>query len=124
MGFTKPFYVNPGKEPDVALNIKNQEVERLAAEVAKMTGETKTEAIRRALGERRQRLWRDMSLAEPAGGAGAGGAPGHGTPSLRGERLHRFFAEEIWALLPAGQRGRRVSRQEREAVLGYGPEGV
>lgn len=108
----------------MALNIKNQEVERLAAEVAKMTGETKTEAIRRALGERRQRLWRDMSLAEPAAGAATGAAAGNGTPSLRGERLHRFFAEEIWALLPAGQRGRAVSRQERESILGYGPEGV
>src|SRR5260370_42263048 len=40
----------------MALNIKNRDVEELAAEVAKMTGETKTEAIRRALAERHQRL--------------------------------------------------------------------
>ena len=33
----------------VALNVKNAEVERLVAEVARLTGETKTEAIRRAL---------------------------------------------------------------------------
>ena len=38
------------------LNIKNSEVERLAAEVARLTGESKTEAIRRALDERRRRL--------------------------------------------------------------------
>ena len=40
----------------MALNIKNAEVERLAAEVARLTGESKTEAIRRALDERRRRL--------------------------------------------------------------------
>ena len=33
----------------MALNLKNEEVERLATEVARMTGESKTEAIRRAL---------------------------------------------------------------------------
>ena len=37
----------------MALNIKNTEVERLAAEVAELSQETKTEAIRRALEERK-----------------------------------------------------------------------
>ncbi|MGD0436304.1 MAG: type II toxin-antitoxin system VapB family antitoxin, partial [Bryobacteraceae bacterium] len=40
----------------MALNIKNIEVERLADEVARLTKETKTEAIRRALVERKARL--------------------------------------------------------------------
>lgn len=40
----------------MGLNIKNLEVERLAAEVAAMTGETKTEAIRKALMERKELL--------------------------------------------------------------------
>jgi len=40
----------------MALNIKNIEVERLAAQIAEITGETKTEAIRRALLERKDRL--------------------------------------------------------------------
>ena len=35
----------------MALNLKNAEVERLAAEVARLAGESKTEAIRRALEE-------------------------------------------------------------------------
>ena len=35
----------------MALNIKNENVERLATEVARIAGETKTEAIRRALEE-------------------------------------------------------------------------
>ena len=38
------------------LNIKNAEVERLASEVAALAHETKTEAIRRALLDRKQRL--------------------------------------------------------------------
>lgn len=40
----------------MAPNIKNPEVERLAAEVAALTGKTNTEAVGRALGERRTRL--------------------------------------------------------------------
>ena len=40
----------------MALNIKNREVERLASEVATLAGESKTEAVRRALEERRGRL--------------------------------------------------------------------
>jgi antitoxin VapB len=40
----------------MALNIKNVDVERLAGEVADLARETKTEAIRRALVERRARL--------------------------------------------------------------------
>jgi antitoxin VapB len=36
----------------MALNIKNPQVEQLAAEVARLAHETKTEAIRRALEER------------------------------------------------------------------------
>ncbi|HYD05907.1 MAG TPA: type II toxin-antitoxin system VapB family antitoxin, partial [Reyranella sp.] len=40
----------------MALNIKNLAVERLAADVARLTGESKTEAIRRALEERKRRL--------------------------------------------------------------------
>ena len=40
----------------MALNIKNPEVVRLAGEVPKLAKETKTEAIRRALEERKERL--------------------------------------------------------------------
>jgi antitoxin VapB len=90
----------------MALNIKNQEVEELATEVARMTGESKTEAIRKALAERRQRLSREI------------GQPGHG------DRLRRFLADEIWAVLPAQARGRAMSKREREEILGYGKEGV
>jgi antitoxin VapB len=89
----------------MALNIKNGDVERLAAEVARMTGESKTEAIRRSLEERRRRL--------------------KGTPSAdRRARVVRFLEKAVWSGLPESERGRRLSRKEEDAILGYGPGGV
>jgi antitoxin VapB len=90
----------------MALNIKNSETERLATEVAEMAGETKTQAIRKALEERKQRL----AL--------------HGTCGDQVERWKRFLEEEIWPAIPASLRGKVISKQEREEILGYGPEGV
>jgi len=88
------------------LNIKDPEAERLAAEVAAMTGESKTRAIRIALEERKQRLVMRVVRRD------------------RGQALRRFLAEEVWPQVPARLRGRRVSRREREAILGYGSEGI
>jgi antitoxin VapB len=45
----------------MALNIRNAETERLAAAVAKLAGETKTEAVTRALEDRLERLRRERS---------------------------------------------------------------
>jgi antitoxin VapB len=90
----------------MALNIKNSEVERLAREVARLTGETKTEAIRRALVERRGRLRAGISQEGQA------------------ERLWRFLETEVWPRVPEEQLGRAPGRQEREEILGYGSEGV
>lgn len=42
----------------MALNIRNAETERLAAALAALTGETKTEAVRRSLQERLERTQR------------------------------------------------------------------
>lgn len=91
----------------MALNIKNAEAERLAAEVAELTGETKTRAIVVALGERLQRLRRERSE----------------TREQRAARLHRSL-EEIWTQIPSELRGRSVTKAEREEILGIGPEGV
>jgi antitoxin VapB len=90
----------------MALNIKNQEVERLANEVARLTGESKTEAIRQALLERRGRLRQRV------------------TPQARLARLESFLAREVWARVPADQLGHPPDRVERERILGYGPDGV
>ena len=87
------------------LNIKNGEVERLAAEVSRLTGESKTEAIRRALVERRLRL-------------------NAASVDARRAALLRFLERNVWAKLPARQRGRRLSREQEDAILGYGPGGV
>ena len=45
----------------MALNIRNAEAERLAEAVAKLTGETKTEAVTRALRDRLRRLRNERS---------------------------------------------------------------
>jgi antitoxin VapB len=45
----------------MALNIRNAEAERLAAELAKHTGETKTEAVTKALRDRLARVRRERS---------------------------------------------------------------
>jgi antitoxin VapB len=87
------------------LNIKNSEVERLAADVARLTGESKTEAIRRALEERRRRL-KGVSSGD------------------RRKRVLTYLEKKVWTTLPEGERGRRLSRDEEDAILGYGPDGV
>ena len=45
----------------MALNIRNAEVQELAEALARVTGETKTEAIRRALRDRLDRLRRERA---------------------------------------------------------------
>jgi len=91
----------------MALNIKNAEVERLAAEVASMAGETKTEAIRRALVDRKARL--AVRRVDPG----------------KAERLRRLLEEHIWPSIPPELRGKPpISKEEKEAILGYGPDGV
>ena len=90
----------------MSLNIKNKEVERLVGEVAQLTGESKTEAVRRSLEERRARL------------------AYQGADSDRGERLRRFLETEVWPHVPAQELGRKLSRDEEEEILGYGKEGA
>lgn len=45
----------------MALNIRNKETEELAAKLARLTGETKTEAVRKALEARLARLDREKN---------------------------------------------------------------
>ncbi len=90
----------------MALNIKNPVVERLAAEVARLAGESKTEAVRRALEERKARLAYRRADGD------------------RQARLQRFLENEVWPSAPAGELGRRLPRSAEEEILGYGPEGV
>lgn len=88
------------------LSIKNREVERLVAEVAALTGESKTEAVRKALKERRARLAFQEASED------------------RAARLRRFLEQEAWPMVPEDQLGRTQSREAEEAILGYGADGV
>jgi antitoxin VapB len=90
----------------MALNIKDPETERLAGEVAAMTGESKTKAIRSALAERKDRLSYRVSRRS------------------RREELLRVLEEEIWPIIPRALLGTRLSRREKERILGYGKDGV
>lgn len=90
----------------MALNIRNAIVERLIGEIVAMTGESKTEAVRRALEERRQRL------------------AFHVVASTRAQRLKALLETEIWPQVPAPERGRRLRKEEEEELLGFGGEGV
>ena len=85
----------------MSLNLKNDEVVRLANEVALLANETKTEAVRRSLEERRQRL-----LASP-----------------RRQPLRHFLEKQVWPLIPADVIGTTITREEEDRILGYGPDG-
>jgi len=90
----------------MALNIKNPQVERLAGEVAALAGESKTQAIRRALEERKSRLRVRVVQRD------------------RGAELQRFLESEVWSQVPKLLSGKRLSRAEEERVLGFGRDGV
>jgi antitoxin VapB len=90
----------------MALNIKDKETEELVTEVASMTGESKTGAVRQALRERRDRL----ALTSDRRRRDA-------------ESLTRFLEAEIWPLIP-DRGGRPMTKEEVEDILGFGPEGV
>lgn len=90
----------------MALNIKDRETEQLAAEIAAMTGESKTRAVKIALQERKERLKFRVVRRD------------------RSQELRRFLEEELWPQIPRTVLGKKVTRKEREVILGYGPPGV
>src|SRR5687767_12624499 len=71
----------------MALNIKDRETERLAAEVAALTGESKIRAVKVALQERRARL------------------VGHGGARTTHADLMRCLETEVWPPSPADRVG-------------------
>ncbi len=89
----------------MALNIKNSEVERLAAEAATLAHESKTEAIRIALQDRVARLKMHRGKA---------------TREQRIDALLTRFREQF----PRGDFGRTMTKAEQEELLGFGPDGV
>ena len=79
-------------------------MERLVNELAQLTGESKTEAVRKALEERRARLAFRIENRET--------------------RFRTYLENELWTTVPKHAIGKSLSREEEEAILGYGPEGV
>jgi len=73
---------------------------------ASLTGESKTEAIRRALEERKRQLAFQVVRSE------------------RKERLIAFLEREVWPAVPKKVLGRRITRAEEDRIPGHGPEGM
>ncbi len=78
----------------MALTIRDKEVERLAEELARRTGESKTEAIRKALEMRLKALERGE------------------------DPLYRFLEEEVWPHIPPELRGKGISKEEMDEIWG------
>lgn len=88
----------------MALNIKNAEVERLAAKVAKALGVSKTEALRVSLAAKDQEL--DQEFVR------------------KRADFRKFMEENVWSKVPVGLLGTSISKDEEEEILGYGTHGV
>ena len=106
----------------MALNIKDKETEALVSKIASLTGETETEAVRQAATERLERLERGRSQ----GGRFSGGRRRRldYDPKQDAETFEYWFETEIRPLLKEENRGKPITKAEREELLGYGPGGV
>ena len=82
----------------MALNIRNPETERLAAELARQTGETKTEAVTKALRDRLDRV--------------------------RRERSGRRLADELEDIARHCANLPVLDPREADEILGYGDDGI
>lgn len=82
----------------MALNIRNRETETLAADLARLTGETKTEAVTKALRDRIERVRRDRS--------------------------HRRLADELDAIALRCASRPVGDRRTADEILGFGSDGL
>jgi antitoxin VapB len=88
----------------MALHIEDAEVERLAARVAELAHESETEAVRRALEERMEKL--ELPAA----------------PTKR-RNVREYFEREVWPQIPPEKLGKPITKEEEEEILGIGPDG-
>lgn len=88
------------------MNIKDENVERLAQELSRITGESRTTTILHALEERKERI-----ALRPSG-------------KRKMAQALDFLEKEVWPAIPRHLLGRRVTKKERERILGYGRGGV
>ncbi len=89
----------------MSMSIKNPEVEQLVEEIARITGESKTEVIKQSLLLRKNKLERLPQRPKK-------------------EQVRSFLEEYVWPAIPQEHWGKMPSREEREAILGYGDNGV
>ena len=99
------------RESTMALNFGDKETKELAAEIARLAGESEEEAVRKALRERRDRL----KPREPRR---------RGRRPRTVEEMRHLMETRIWPLIPEENRGGpAITKEEKERILGYGPEG-
>jgi hypothetical protein len=87
----------------MAMSIKNSELEQLAQQLSRLTRSSKTEVIRQALKEKKDRLTLVKGLD-------------------RKKRLLSYLEIRVWPSLPKGA-SRRWSKAQEERALGYGKHG-
>lgn len=91
----------------MALTIRDSETEALVAEIARLTGESKTATVRRAVRDARDRL---TAVDREAAAA-------------RAVRVRRLLEDEIWPQVGADDIQAPLSKAEREAILGLDDPG-
>lgn len=82
--------------------MKGDEDLKDSKEVAAMTGETATEAIRKALEERRDRLQFQVVRTD------------------RKAEMFRYLTENVWPRVATEVLGKGISQAEQDELLGYG----
>lgn len=87
----------------MGFHIDNPEFDRLVAEVARITGESEADAAMRALQERREKLREEHQV--------------------RVQKAFKYLEEHVWPLIPDEMRGKPISQEEQDEILGYGPNG-
>jgi antitoxin VapB len=90
----------------MALHLEDPELAQLATEVADLARESEVEAVRKALLERKERLLESGAR-----------------PQTRTDRAKPIL-DRFWANLKPDYRGRRLTREEEDELLGFGPDGV
>ena len=83
-------------------NQDDPEVNALARELVELTGTSGSEAL--------------LEAQECLSSKGRSGRSKEG--------LLRWLREEVWPHIPPDERGRRLTREEEDEILGYGSHGV
>ena len=94
----------------MAVNVTGR-IEELAGELSRLTGESATEAVERALLERKERVREKPDIPEL-------------TPEQqkRYDEFIKVMEHKVWSKLPAHALGKSITKAEEEEILGIGPD--